>query len=144
MRQYYATLWSYNNRNGDVVGVAALVVVGVAEACLQRLRWWLGRSSWRHIRFSDNIAMHSYLHYTVFKDGGRGNHPGDIYVSVIMLTNILYYWFKMLLQFILHSWISTWKITYKAAFLSSARFGYQLQWDNRRLTQAIRQRDASC
>ena len=67
--EYYATLWSwwsYNNRNGYVVGVATQVVTGGAEACLQRLRWWLGRSSWRHIRFIDEIAMHSYLLYTVF------------------------------------------------------------------------------
>ena len=67
--EYYATLWSwwsYNNRNGYVVEVAARVVTGGAEACLQRLRWWLGRSSWRHIRFIDEIAMHSYLLYTVF------------------------------------------------------------------------------
>ena len=67
--EYYATLWSwwsYNNRNGYVVEVAARVVTGGAEACLQRLRWWLGRSSWRHIRFIDEIAMDSYLLYTVF------------------------------------------------------------------------------
>ena len=68
--EYYATLWSwwsYNNRNGYVVEVAARVVTGGAEACLQRLRWWLGRSSWRRIRVIDEIAMHSYLPYTVFK-----------------------------------------------------------------------------
>ena len=67
--EYYATLWSwwaYNNRNGYVVEVATRVVAGGAEACLQRLRWWLGRSSWRHIRFIDEIAMHTYLLYTVF------------------------------------------------------------------------------
>ena len=67
--EYYATLWSrwsYNNRNGYVVEVATRVVTGGAEACLQRLRWWLGRSSWRHIRFIDEIDMHSYLLYTVF------------------------------------------------------------------------------
>ena len=67
--EYCATLWSwwsYNNRNGYVVEVAARVVTGGAEACLQRLRWWLGRSSWR-IRVIDEIAMHSYLPYTVFK-----------------------------------------------------------------------------
>ena len=63
--EYHATLWLYNNRNGDVVGVAALVIIGGAEACLQRrlqrLRWWLGRSFWRHLRFIDKTAMHSYL-----------------------------------------------------------------------------------
>ena len=67
--EYYATLWSWwshNNRNGYVVEVATRVVTGGAEACLQRLRWWLGRSSWRHIRFIDEIAMDSYLLYTVF------------------------------------------------------------------------------
>ena len=40
--------------------------LGGAKACLQRLRWRLGRSSWRHIRFIDEIAIHSYLLYTVF------------------------------------------------------------------------------
>ena len=68
--EYYATLWSwwsYNNRNGYVVEVATRVVTGGAEACLQRLQWWLGRSSWRRIRVIDEITMHSYLPYTVFK-----------------------------------------------------------------------------
>ena len=67
--EYYATLWSwwsYNNRNGYVVEVTTRVVTGGAEACLQRLRWWLGQSSWRHTRFIDEIAMHSFLPYTVF------------------------------------------------------------------------------
>ena len=68
--EHYATLWSwwsYNNRNGYVVEVATRVVTGGAEACLQRLQWWLGRSSWRRIRVIDEITMHSYLPYTVFK-----------------------------------------------------------------------------
>ena len=64
--RYYTILWwSYNNRNGYVVEVTARVVTGGA-ACLQRLRWWLGRSSWRHIRVIDGIAMHSNLPYTLF------------------------------------------------------------------------------
>ena len=46
--------------------MAARVVTGGTEACLQRLQWWLGRSSWRHICVIDEIAMHSYLPYTVF------------------------------------------------------------------------------
>ena len=50
-----------SDKNGYVVEVATRVVTGGAEACLQRLR-----SSWRHIRFIDEIAMHSYLLYTVF------------------------------------------------------------------------------
>ena len=59
--EYYATLWSwwsYNNRNGFVVEVATRVVTGGAEACPQRLRWWLGWSSWRHIRFIDEIYIY--------------------------------------------------------------------------------------
>ena len=39
---------------------------GLSLGALQRLRWWLERSSWRQIRFIDEIAMHSYLLYTVF------------------------------------------------------------------------------
>ena len=57
--EYYTTLWSwwsYNNRNGYVVEVAARVVTRGAEACLQRLRWWLGRSSWRRIRVIDHCV----------------------------------------------------------------------------------------
>ena len=72
--EYYATLWSwwsYNNRNGYVVEVATRVVTGGAEACLQRLRWWLVRSSWRHIRFIDEIAMHSYYFMQCLTHWGR-------------------------------------------------------------------------
>ena len=60
------------SRNGYVVEVAAWVVTGSAEACLQRLRWRLGRSSWQRIRVIDEITMHSYLSYrpTVFKHTG--------------------------------------------------------------------------
>ena len=94
--EYYATLWSYNNRNGYIVEVAALVVPGGAEASLQRLRWWLGRSSWRHIRVIDKIAMHSYLPYTVFKDGGQGDHPGDMYGSVIISLSYSYLLYTVL------------------------------------------------
>ena len=60
--EYYAILWSwwsYNNRNGCVVEVAARVVTGGAEACR-------GGHPGRRIRFIDEIALHSYLLYTVF------------------------------------------------------------------------------
>ena len=61
------------------------------KACLQRFRRWLGRPSRRHIRFSGKIAMHSYLPHKGFKDGDRGDHPGDIYVSVIISLCTLYF-----------------------------------------------------
>ena len=71
--------------------MAALFVIGGVEVCLQRFRRWLGRPTWRHIRFSDKIAMHSYLPHEVFKDGGRGDYAGDIYVSVIISLCTLYF-----------------------------------------------------
>ena len=73
--EYYATIWSwwsYNDRNGYVVKVAARVVSGGAEACFQRLRWWMGRSSWRRVRVIDKIAMRSYVAGSLYI--GCGGH----------------------------------------------------------------------
>ena len=44
--------FSRYHRNGKVVRVTALVVNGVVEACLQRLLWRPGQSSWRPSRFN--------------------------------------------------------------------------------------------
>ena len=51
-----------HHRNGKVVRVTALIFTGDVEACLQRLQWISGLSSWRPFGFSDwhkNIKRHT-------------------------------------------------------------------------------------
>ena len=45
------TLASASHRNGKAVRMTALAVTGDVEACLQRLQWRPGQSSWRPPRF---------------------------------------------------------------------------------------------
>ena len=80
---------------------AWIVVTGGAEACFQRLRWWLGRSSWRRIRVIDEIAMHSYLPYTVFNTL-RPRQDGCLFADDILKCILLN----------LNSWIPN-KISWK-------------------------------
>ena len=48
----------WNNRNGKVVIVTALVATGHLEVYLQSLQWRAGQSSWWLLRFSDRPCCH--------------------------------------------------------------------------------------
>ena len=48
------------HRNGKVVKLTALIFTGDVEACLQRLQWISGLSSWQHFHFSVSLAEISY------------------------------------------------------------------------------------
>ena len=60
---YYQFSWIPGciHRNGKAVRVTALIVTGDAEACLQRLQWRSGQSSWRPFPVSVTYILHEWF-----------------------------------------------------------------------------------
>ena len=56
--------WQHEHRNGAVIWVAALVVTGVIEACLQCLKWRPEQSSWQPIHFTETVSTMTFLTHT--------------------------------------------------------------------------------
>ena len=74
--------------------MATRVVTGGAEACLQRLRWWLGRSSWRHPFHWWNRHAFIFMSIAVRKNHlpGIGAHSVEkgLKINIHTITHLKY------------------------------------------------------
>ena len=73
------------NWNGKVIRMTALVFTGDVEACLQRLQWRPGQSSWWHFH---SIIYH--LTPTTARPSNAFRYHIDIIISPVWLTDILF------------------------------------------------------
>ena len=81
-------LW-YHHRNGKVVRLTVLVFIGDVEACLQRLQWISGVSSWRPFRFSD-LLTDTFLCCIVVEEA-FSTFGGVAFVGACCVTSVTSY-----------------------------------------------------